>query len=371
MTEARQHIKDKRSRELDTSAPTALNAITAIQPGKALVHRDAGEAFFAELTPGHRLRATVQNLLPNGEFVVMLGAFAGRDGHEVQVKLPAGFRPGDMINLIFVSREPRPAFMLAPDVPQPAGNSASLSGTGRFIHDLMQHPPLPGSSTALSSTVPLLAAPPSDAAQLLQLAQGLARAMARSGLFYESHQAQWITGKRPLAELMLEPQARLAPLPELPFASNGSPLSVEARDPSASQKDSVRLPGVHPEAVALVRQQLEVFETRHIGWQGELWPGQRLAWEAVEEKPGESGERDPGSGPVWKTRLNLSLPNLGPITASLRLDSGGVDVQLTVKEPGTASIMRTGAVPLMHGLESAGLRLVSMGVDVDDKTPSA
>ena len=73
----------------------------------------------------------------------------------------------------------------------------------------------------------------------------------------------------------------------------------------------------------------------------------------------------------WKTRLHLSLPNLGHVTASLRLDSSRVEVQITVKDWETASIMRTGAAPLLHGLASAGLKLTSMGVDVDDEVRSA
>jgi hypothetical protein len=103
----------------------------------------------------------------------------------------------------------------------------------------------------------------------------------------------------------------------------------------------------------------------------ELWPGQRLALEAVEEKPGESKEAGAASGPVWNTRLHLSLPNLGPITARLRLDSHGVEVQLTVREPATASIIRTGVAPLVGGLESAGLKLAGIAVDVDEEASSA
>ncbi|HEF5873444.1 TPA: flagellar hook-length control protein FliK [Burkholderia cenocepacia] len=50
------------------------------------------------------------------------------------------------------------------------------------------------------------AAPPPVAA----LRAALAQAVSESGLFYESHLAQWLAGQRPLAALMREPQARLA-----------------------------------------------------------------------------------------------------------------------------------------------------------------
>ncbi|MBR8421228.1 flagellar hook-length control protein FliK, partial [Burkholderia dolosa] len=45
------------------------------------------------------------------------------------------------------------------------------------------------------------------------LRAALAQAVSASGLFYESHLAQWLAGQRPLAALMREPQARLAAAP--------------------------------------------------------------------------------------------------------------------------------------------------------------
>lgn len=354
---------------MDASLPTALNAITAIQPGKGPAYRPSHEdAYFAGMESGQRLRATVRSHLPNGDFIVMLSAFAGKDGHELQIKLPSSFRPGDALNLIFLSREPRPTFRLAAEIAPTPPYSTLLSGTGRFIHDLMQGPTVPGTPSTSSSAAPLLAAPPADGARLFQLAQGLAGVVAQSGLFYESHLAQWVAGKRTLPELMLEPQARLSPQPfPLPNVDIDAAAPLAAPSDGTDAQDLVRPVPVHPEAVALVRQQLETYETRHFCWQGEVWPSQRLDWEAIEEKPEESSPRDPASGNGWQTRLQLSLPNLGEVTASLRLDSSRVEVQIAVKDWETASLMRTGAAPLLRGLASAGLQLTSMGVDVDDE----
>ena len=124
---------------MDATLPTTLNAITAIQPGKGPAYRQAGEeAYFAGMEPGQRLRATVRSHLSDGDFVVMLSAFAGKDGQELQMKLPSGFRPGDALNLIFLSREPRPTFRLPVEIVPAAAYSTLLSGAGRFLHDLMQ-----------------------------------------------------------------------------------------------------------------------------------------------------------------------------------------------------------------------------------------
>ena len=197
----------------------ALNALTRIYPSLTLTQRQPGEAqFLARLEPGQRLRATVQTSLANGEFMVALDM---ADGQALHMKLPPGVRSGDLLNLVFVSHQPRPTFALAVNAP-PAGVSSLLSETGRFIDNLLRRSSFPGSSAMLSSAAsfhsPLLATPPADGARL---ALSLASALGRSGLFYESHQAQWVAGTRSLAELLLEPQARLSPLP-LKLADAGS-----------------------------------------------------------------------------------------------------------------------------------------------------
>ncbi|MBJ9940407.1 flagellar hook-length control protein FliK [Burkholderia multivorans] len=60
-----------------------------------------------------------------------------------------------------------------------------------------------GAATAAAAE----AAPPSLAGALRA---ALAQAVGESGLFYESHLAQWFAGQRPLAALLREPQARIA-----------------------------------------------------------------------------------------------------------------------------------------------------------------
>ncbi|CAB3764059.1 flagellar hook-length control protein FliK [Burkholderia paludis] len=66
-------------------------------------------------------------------------------------------------------------------------------------------PPAATSTQASAATAASPAAPPVAA-----LSAALAQAVSESGLFYESHLAQWLAGQRPLAALMREPQARLA-----------------------------------------------------------------------------------------------------------------------------------------------------------------
>ena len=353
------------------SAINPLNEVVQAHSSGPSFHRQPGyTAFLAGLEAGRHLRASVQSRLPNGEFLVTVGAKDMADAQLLHMRLPADIRPGDALNLVFVSRNPRPTFMLMAE-PSSAAVSVPLSETGRFISDLLSRStPSAGSLTTLSGTAPLLAAPPADGVQLAAI---LARALGQSGLFYESHQAQWIAGERPLEELLLEPQAPLfglrARMPDPAAQSNASVMASMARDSAANANAPV-----HPDTLALVRQQLEVFETRHITWQGVVWPGQKVEWEIFEEKPADTDDPsefnesdEPGHAPAaWQTRLNLTMPNLGQVSANLRFDARGVEIRLTTASPVTAFMLRAGATPLANGLDSAGVNLRGMGVELDE-----
>ena len=374
----------------------ALNALARISPGAAALRRQPGDAaLLSGLEPGQRVRGRVHNNLANGEFLVELTArhAAGRHGQAVQMQLPANVRPGDLLELVFVSREPRPTFVItAEDSLYPPGVSSRVSETGHFIDQLLRQPAAPAGLTALSSTASLLTGPPTDSAQL---AKSLAGALDRSGLFYESHMAQWIAGSRSLPKLLLEPQARFSsPIDSTTMAMAGvagmgmgagtAAAAVVASNPAtgvaATTADATAdalgtHDPVHPASLGLVRQQLDILETRQFALQGIVWPGQVLAWEAAQEKPqngGEPGSQSPqeqGSSSVWRTCVRLTLPSLGSVAASLRLDARSgwaVDVHLAAAETGTVTALRTSVAPLADGLKAAGIELSSMRVERDE-----
>ncbi|SCY07533.1 hook-length control protein FliK [Nitrosospira sp. Nl5] len=350
----------------------ALNALARVYPSLALTHRRPGEAqFLAGLEPGQHLRATVQANLAGDEFMVSLHLpqTGKENGQMLHMKLPASVRAGDLLNLVFISREPRPTFALMAGAP-PAEASPLLSETGRFLDSLLRRPVFQGGSAMLQGAIPshfpLLAAPPVDG---VELAQSLGRAFGRSGLFYEAHQAQWISGAKPVIELLLEPQARLSGLP-VPASAVLADFGAEpgATVPANNAGTGAYAP-VHPDALPLVRQQLEVLETRHLAWQGMAWPGQPIVWEVDEEAPQLAKEQEAAGQPcgIWRTCLSLTLPNLGQVAARLRLGAGGVEVRVTVAEPAAAAVLRASAIPLANGMESAGIRLLGIGVELDEK----
>ncbi|SFW14579.1 flagellar hook-length control protein FliK [Nitrosovibrio sp. Nv17] len=341
------------------STPGVVGVVIPVRPMGAAAYRQAGSSAFPDaLEPGRQVRAVVQARLPGGAFVVAIdmGSAAANgntpaagtqvaERHLLQMRLPAGAQPGDTLELVFVSRDPRPMFMLASGAASQA-HAARLSEAGRFVSDLLAHGIPSGARATVSGTTPLLAGPPVDSARL---AESLARALGHSGLFYEAHQAQWLAGARTRGELALEPQARL-------------PMNL-AGDTSG-QAAAATHETVHPDALGLVRQQLDVLETRQANWQGFVWPGQAIEWEVAEDRPEGADGTDPCAS-AWHTRLSLVLPHLGRVCARLRLDAHGVDVRMEAADPVAAFMLQAATALLAHRMQSASIGLRGVEVRLD------
>jgi hypothetical protein len=101
----------------------------------------------------------------------------------------------------------------------------SLSFAARAILTLMDGTP----AQPLRSAGPLLPAPPA-AGSSAAVATALASLVDESGLFYESHLAQWVAGARPLASIQQQPQAPLGrpALPDAPLQPPGAKAGPEA-----------------------------------------------------------------------------------------------------------------------------------------------
>ncbi|HTT37452.1 MAG TPA: flagellar hook-length control protein FliK [Burkholderiales bacterium] len=342
----------------------------------------------ARWSPGDQMTARVEAALPGGRFHVRV------DDLLLEMHLPAGFEPGDQLDLEFISSQPRPSFLLR-DAPDVAGRSVvDLSRSSRELGQLVKSV-LPERTTLPSPVKAAQPILPEPALDVPRLAQALATALSRSGLFYESHQAEWLMGQRPLEELLQEPQGRLAAVTTAPGdgvagAPADSEAGVGARDLAPARDHSVT-PGqlgdlstnagapakadpepsgalagsqvastLHPQSLPQVRSQLETLETGQVTWQGQLWPGQELEWTL----------RDPGDGATsslddpqpWFTELRLRLPRLGALTAGLALVGPALRVRLTASDPAAESAMSDGRVALARALGEAGIDLVSFNV---------
>lgn len=224
---------------------------------------------------------------------------------------------------------PLPSAASPPPLPA-SGVKANISTAAQLLSTLLNHPALAGLDAAPAG--PLLAAAEPHAPAI---AQALRNGIALSGLFYESHQAEWVAGTRALAELRREPQAAAA---------------------SGAGHEDTNVP-------ALVRQQLDMLDGQPLQWRGELWPGLPLQLN-LRREPGHEPEKDDASAAAdapaetrWQAQIISTLPALGRITARLRLAGEHLQLEIASTEHGSASLITAKASDLRDALRSAGLTL--------------
>ena len=301
---------------------------------------------------GSQLQAAVLSRLQDGSFMVRVA------DTPVRMMLPPGTQPGTQLTMTVLAATPQPTFGLGDAtlhgslIPLSA-NAASLAASvaaassrllqaggqaqgaelspaarllGQVLKSAAGAPPL----ATLNPTAPLL---PQGAPDPAQLASQLQQAVAKSGLFYESHLAQWAEGKRPLAELMAEPQA---------LKSTGTAPT----DAALSQ---------------LVNQQLATQESGQLVWQGQLAPGQQMRWEIGREDEDRPGSERDADGAGWHSGLRLRFPLLGEVDASVSLRGTRLHIEL-LAAPGTAGLLRAAAPRLEEALGAAGSELAALRI---------
>ncbi|MCC6532567.1 MAG: flagellar hook-length control protein FliK [Burkholderiales bacterium] len=318
---------------------------------------------------GETLRAQVAARLADGSFRVVV------DGKSLKLALPADTKPGDVVQL---SVHARPGGMTMTSAAAAAAAGEELSGAGQLIASLAAQPP----AKPAPQTRPIVAVPSAAPSALLE---PLARAVERSGVFYESHQARWASGSYPLERLLEEPQGALArraavpaPEPAMRAAARGAPdepaapgesgppaaTAVAAKEVSnlaKAEQETGQL--VARDALPLVRQQLDVLEQRQLTWLGELWPGQSMRWEIGELAGQHGGGED---APAWSSRFGLSLPALGEVGAELVLVADRLRIRLTAANAHSEALMRSASAELVQALQAAGIAAVALKVQCDD-----
>jgi hypothetical protein len=217
---------------------------------------------------------------------------------------------------------------------------AELSGAARLIRSLLEG--APGPQAAARAHAPLLDA---AAQRADELASGLRRDVVRSGVFYESHLARWIQGDYDLEEIRHEPQARLA------------------ERQAASRETASAAPGEKwpPELASAVRRQLDTLELGVLAWRGELWPG----CEAGIEIGTEPQASRPGAQALWSARVKLEMPELGTVSALVRLAGPNVSVEIETGDDGARTALAQSGPELAAALDSAGLRTQNVVVGED------
>lgn len=355
----------------------AIAASAAVDSAMRLVAvGDQGRDTLARLERiaiGERLPALLHSRFSDGSFQVELA------GTSLRMSLPPGMQVGQRIELSLLAREPRPTFLL-----QNAGGGvqAEVSQAGRLIDTLLRpERPADGAKPAVPQAL-INAARPVAAGPVTQsepLARALASALSGSGLFYESHVAQWVNGGRSLEQLQQEPQfhwtqKNLArPQQAAPWAAGTSDphaaapqSSANAAFTAAATVDAVvqvtsETPALNvdpaSEAAQMMRLQLETLEHSQVLWRGQAWPGLPMEWGVAEDgSHGVEGERN------WQSVLRFHFDELGTVAATLTLSGGQVQLALQAESEDIAARLRGAATDLADAMKSAGTPLHLMTV---------
>ena len=345
---------------------------------------------------GQKLPAHVLASLPNGRFQVSVG------DQVLDMNLPKNTQPGDNVELVYVANQPRLTFLLSRETQSalktssaayaasaargdlPAGAAASaerapvtLSDTAKFLGTLLQRVAerqQDAQTPSLVKSSPIVASPPGDSREFAVALRG---ALSQSGLFYESHQAQWVAGERTLTELLREPQGALSDqavakaqagnvqTPAVDQSQKAQVLvNLQPDNSSAQAGKAAEL--VHPDALPLIQQQLQTLDTHQLVWQGLVWPGQQMDW-VVEERDEHGPSGDGEEYTQWQTKLRLQLPRLGNVSATLAFTSKGLRIGIAAAYAPTLEMLKEGQGRLLKSMDDAGLSLLGVTVEHDDR----
>lgn len=339
---------------------TEASLVQPLAPVKAV------SADLPELQPGQVFTARILETLPDNSYKALIA------GRQLTLQLPEGAAPGDSLELVVIDRTPKLLIAQRAEASTAPGGEAALpsytriSDAGRLIGQLL----LPEGETpqpaALTRGEPLLPQPPANAADL---APTLARAVSQSGLFYESHQAQWLSGQRPLESLRAEPQGQLPASAATSPAATG-PATAQATAPSAGRGEisagtqpAANHTNIPDQVRPLVQQQLDAVTTQRLAWHGEVWPDQTMDWsigrESVDQR--EAGA-EAGEAARWSTTLRLTMPRLGDVGATLQLAGATLRLTMTAGSDNTMADLRQQAPELIRALANAGLALQAFEV---------
>lgn len=309
------------------------------------------------LEPGQQLLGTVQSKVNEGLFKVQVA------GQSIQMRLPGNIKSGDTIRLEVITTQPRITFGMIAST-HPLSTPEQIGSTARLLSNLADQPlERPSIQQIARNTVWQATDKMPDSKQL---AGALRVALTNSGLFYESHQAQWVHGERSTAQLLVEPQNQLTGKQPASIHTNPLTRPDELYAPTSTSAANTRTAvdsGLHiaRELLPLVQQQLHALETHQITWIGQVWPGQQMQWE-IQGQPEQPHGQQPHER-QWSTEMELNLPNLGDVHARLTLAENGLRLTLHAADSTTAQLFNRDLYQLGNSLADAGITLTAAVVE--------
>ncbi len=310
-----------------------------------------------QLEPGQKIQGIVQTQVSPGVFNVRIG------DQLTKMPLPAFIRTGDTIKLQVIATTPRLTFSMSAST-NPVSTDEQLSSVARLLSSLSQQPREQNTMRAMQST-PLLSTP--QTMQSVQLAGLLQAALGNSGLFYESHQAQWLMGARSTEQLLQEPQN----FASTNHSTNKDALTIPGSNISpASRMDTTtsaegEMPIIPDHLQSLVQQQFNALETRQVLWQGNIWPNQTMQWEIHEQASQTPATKNQQQ---WTTQIHLDLPNLGMVSATLNFNNLGLSLTLNANTPATRTALGNASSQLVTSMSDQGIPIISTLVTQHEST---
>ncbi|MDI6750620.1 MAG: flagellar hook-length control protein FliK [Rhodocyclaceae bacterium] len=339
---------------------TEANLLEPVQPTRPI------PADLPELRPGQTFQARILEPLPDHTYRALVA------GKQLTLQLTEGAKAGDQLELVVIDRSPRTIIAQRVDASNAAAQATPypftrLSPTARLIGALLPAEGETVPAAPLTRGQPLIAAASQGQLPATQLAETLSRAVTHSGVFYEAHQAEWVKGRLPLAELLQEPQGRLSSPSAFVDAAMGK-VGAGGTAPTPAESAAAPRQSVTPQAAAtaasipdelrpIVQQQLEAAAFQRIVWHGEVWPQQAMDWTIEwegERERSAAGEEDS----TWRTTLTLTTPRLGRIEARLQLSRQGVRLTLAAAAADSAAMLRAAIPELAAALDRAGVPLL-------------
>lgn len=368
-------------------------------------------ALHGQLKPGQQYEALVLDRLANGRNLVQIA------DRQFDMALPQPAKPGDVIRLTYVQAGARPTFALNASAIVATSQPVTVSQAAQRVAALIRYIPVTesqsvatavtreaaGAAGAVAAASPatvakvivanpavLLSAasapvglatpamaPAIQATMSIEEAVGSAQAsvatnaglntaqavaaqqtsashvlpmrlyqtVKESGLFYESHLGKWVRGEVGLEGIRREPQAGLAQTP--------GPLL-----------DLPDLEGMPEQAARLASRQLNMLEGGPFIWQGQVWPGQDMAWQVTEDGDGDHGGE--AVAQKWRSQLRMTLPRLGRVAADLDLGALGLRIRLRAQSPEALAEMKAAMADLSQRIRDSELNLTSLKADLAD-----
>lgn len=220
----------------------------------------------------------------------------------------------------------------------------NFSDTGKLINKILLQAQQQGAPSTLIGKTPLLSAP-NELQHPDRVAHKLQQTLSSSGIFYESHVADWAEGKLSLVDLMREPQAQLG--------------KASTNMANTTLDDQANL-------AQIIHLQLDALEQQKIAWQGHLLPKLPFQWSITQqEQHAHTASNEPE--PSWQSVVRFELPNLGVVAATINFHAGQLQLFLSTDTEETASKLKEHTIELSQALEGAGAPIKSLLVKRDEQ----